>query len=93
MHYVYILNSRKDKQLYVGCTKDLQRRVREHNTKKVLSTSERTPMELIFYEAFYGKKDAFAREQWLKSGFGRNHMQKMLSNTLKSLGGQDESKK
>lgn len=59
------------------------RRVREHNNKKVYATEDRIPLELVFYEAFTNKNDVFAREQWFKSGFGRRHMQKMLSNTIK----------
>jgi len=92
MNYVYILQSQKDKQLYIGCTKDLQKRIREHNTSKVEATKKRKPMDLIYYEAFINKSDAFLREQWLKTGWGRNHMQKMLSNTLKSLGGYNATK-
>jgi putative endonuclease len=87
MYYVYILHSQKDDKLYVGCTNDLERRFREHNSRKVSSTKNRAPLELVFYESFINKKDAFAREQWFKSGYGRNHMRKMLSETLKSLGG------
>jgi hypothetical protein len=28
-------------------------------------------------------RDAFAREQWLKTGWGRNQLKTMLRNTLK----------
>jgi len=83
MNYVYILHSKQDSNLYVGCTNNLMRRVREHNNKKVYATEDRIPLELVFYEAFTNKNDVFAREQWFKSGFGRRHMQKMLSNTIK----------
>ena len=44
-------------------------------------------MDLIYYEAFVDKSDAFVREQWLKSGWGKHHMKKMLSNIMKSSGG------
>lgn len=74
--------------MYIGCTNNLKRRVREHNLQKVDATTNRTPLELIYYEAFTNKSDAFAREQWLKSGWGRTHLQKLLSNTLKNSGGQ-----
>ena len=87
MNYVYILRSQVDKELYIGCTNDLPRRFEEHNTGKIYSTNDRTPLELIYYEAFISKQDAFAREQWLKTGWGRNHMQKMLSSTFRSFGG------
>lgn len=87
MHYVYILHSKRDGNLYVGCTKDIRRRFREHNDGKIVSTAKRIPLELVFYETFINKSDAFAREQWFKTGFGRNHIKKMLSETLKSFGG------
>jgi len=83
MQYVYILRSTKDNQMYIGCTKDLQKRVREHNSGDVSSTKARLPLELVHYEAFSNKQDAFAREQWLKTGWGRNQLSKILSNTLK----------
>jgi putative endonuclease len=87
MQYVYILKSKKDNKMYIGCTNNLQNRLSLHNGGKVSSTRLRVPFELVFYEAFRNKKDAFAREQWLKTGWGRNHVQKMLHNEFKSLGG------
>ena len=87
MHYVYILMSLKDHKLYIGCTKDLERRFREHNTGKVESTKNRKPFKLIFYECFVNKSDAFEREQWFKTGFGYNHIRKMLTKTLESFEG------
>jgi putative endonuclease len=83
MHYVYILQSEKDKQLYIGCTKDLQKRVREHNSGDVRATKSRIPLKVVHYEAFTDKMDAFAREQWLKTGWGRTQIEKMLTNALK----------
>lgn len=61
--------------------------MKEHNSGKSIATAYRRPLVLIHYEAFVSQEDAFAREKWLKSGYGRTHMQKMLTNTLKSLGG------
>ncbi len=83
MHYVYILESQKDHELYVGCTKDLRARMSLHTLGKVESTKNRRPLHLIFYEAFLNQRDAFTREQWLKTGWGRNQVQKMLHNFLK----------
>ncbi len=83
MHYTYILKSDKDGQLYIGATEDLKNRLRMHNTGKIVSTKLRKPLKLLYYEAFCDQKDAFAREQWLKTGWGRNQVRKMLRNTLK----------
>ncbi|HZJ34965.1 MAG TPA: GIY-YIG nuclease family protein [Candidatus Angelobacter sp.] len=87
MQYVYILKSKKDNNLYVGCTKNMKDRIALHNSGQVESTRGRRPMELIHYEAFLSTKDAFVREKWLKTGWGKNHLEKMLSNYQKSLGG------
>jgi len=43
-------------------------------------------MKLIYYEAFINKHDAFKREQWLKTGWGRNQLKKILGGSL-NLGG------
>jgi len=83
MNYVYVLQSLKDKKLYVGCTSDLKKRFDMHNNGRVESTRNRKPFKIIFYEAFLNKHDAFIREQWLKTGWGRNHLQKILSSYLK----------
>ena len=86
MQYVYILKSKKDNSLYTGCTNDIKSRVTFHNSGKVFSTKERKPYEIIFYEAFVNKYDAYRREKWLKTGWGRNHIKNMLSDTcLKNL--------
>lgn len=58
-----------------------------HNNGMVESTKFRRPLEIVCYEALSNINDAFAREKWLKTGWGRSHIQKMLHNTLKSLGG------
>lgn len=82
MRYVYILRSVKDKKSYTGCTNDLRKRLQMHNSGEIESTKRRKPLRLIYYEAFINKKDAFAREQWLKTGWGRNQLNKILSNYL-----------
>jgi len=92
MQYVYILISKKEGEFYTGCTNNLKRRIEMHNKGQVFSTKDRKLFELVFYEAFRLKEDAFQREKWLKTGWGRNHIQKMLSNYLKSLGAQERSK-
>jgi len=38
-HYVYVLRSEKDKNLYIGYTTDLAKRVNKHNAKQNFSTN------------------------------------------------------
>ena len=82
MQYVYVLQSGKDKELYVGCTQDLKKRLILHNAKKVLATKRRAPLRIIYYEAFLNKHDAFVREKFLKTGWGRNQLARILEHFL-----------
>ena len=80
MQYVYVLQSKKDKDLYIGCTKNLKSRIILHNAKKVASTKNRVPFALIYYEAYIDSKDAYEREIYMKTQYGHNHLKKVLSN-------------
>ncbi len=86
MSYVYLIQSRKDKQFYTGFTGDLQNRLREHNAGKVPSTKERGPFELIYYEACLNEQDALAREKYLKSGMGKRYLKNRLRRFLSLTG-------
>lgn len=66
MFYVYILRSKKDKNCYIGSTKDLKNRFLKHNQGKVFSTKLRRPLELIYYESYKSEEDARKREKNLK---------------------------
>lgn len=84
--YVYILFSLRDNKLYIGYTEDLRARIKKHTSGRVRATKNRKPLILIHYEAFSNKKDAKARERFLKSGFGRSQLKKALQHRLKELG-------
>jgi len=85
MNYVYILKSIKDGNIYIGCTNDLKKRIIMHNNGRVESTKNRKPFKIIYYEAFLNQHDAFTREQWLKTRWGRNHIKKILFNYLNKI--------
>ena len=78
MIYVYVLRSKIDYGLYIGCTKDLKKRFRAHNIGQVESTQNRLPMELIYYEAGLNEKDSFKREKYLKTTYGRRYLKNRL---------------
>ena len=69
MYFVYILYSEKDTNLYVGCTSDLDERIKRHNSGQVLATKDRQPLVCIHSESYELKADAFNRERFLKSLF------------------------
>ena len=78
MFYVYVLKSKKDNGFYIGCTKDLKIRIREHNAGYVKSTKNRLPVELVYYEACLNQGDAFNREKYLKTTYGRRYLKNRL---------------
>ncbi len=71
---VYVLCSGKDGQLYTGCTRDLRTRLELHNAGKVPSTANRRPLHLIYYEACLNEQDAFRREKYLKTTYGKRYI-------------------
>jgi putative endonuclease len=76
MFYVYLLRSKKDGKLYIGSTSDLKRRFNEHVRGQVESTRNRTPLELLCYEAYQEKLIAERREKYLKSSDGHKDIEK-----------------
>ena len=57
MYYIYVLENRKN-EFYIGYTKDLKRRIRQHRDKN--------NFRLIYYEAYLSEKIARTRERKLK---------------------------
>ena len=83
MFYVYLLQSVKDKELYIGSTNDLRKRVEEHNKGLVKSTRKRAPFKLIYYESYKAEEDAREREKQLKlRGQARAHLLSRLKSSL-----------
>ena len=70
-YFVYVLQSLKDKGLYIGMTNNIERRLYEHNLGYKNSTRARIPFRLIYTEEYPDRKLAREREKELKSGSGR----------------------
>lgn len=72
MHYVYLLQSiPHPERRYIGSTKDLKRRIAEHNTGKGEHTRTYRPWRLITYAAFADPRRAQEFERYLKTGSGQ----------------------
>lgn len=83
MFYVYILQSIKDNNLYIGYTNNLKKRIEEHNNKLNYSTKYRAPLKLIYYEAYQSEEDARHREHNLK--LRANAFSQLKRRIIKSL--------
>lgn len=85
MFYVYLLKSKKDRELYTGSTNDLKKRFLEHNKGLNYSTKHRRPFELIYYEAYKSEEDAREREHNLKlRANALTQLKRRLSKSLKT---------
>ena len=85
-YFVYILLSKKDNKLYVGCTTDIEERLHRHNLGFVQATKNRRPFLLIHEESFESKSEAFNRERFLKSLWGAREKKKILVEYIKKIG-------
>ncbi len=64
--YVYIIEC-KDNSLYTGITKDLERRVKEHNSNNSCRfTRSRVPVKLMYNEKVSSRSVALKREAAIK---------------------------
>lgn len=84
-YYVYVLYSLRDGGFYIGFTTNLKLRLFKHAKAEVPATKPRTPFKLIHYEYFINEDDAKAREEFLKSGFGRKQFKEILKRTLDKI--------
>ena len=81
---VYFLRSlTKDNWVYVGSTNNSEKRLREHNSKKVLATKAYSPYLIIYVEYFDNEHDARQRERYFKCWKGRIEKKEILKRILK----------
>lgn len=78
-HFVYILNSLKDKKYYIGETADVAARLLFHNSGRQRSTKNRIPFIIILTEQFETREQALQREKQIKSWKGGNSFRKLIS--------------
>ena len=86
-YYTYALECKSvdgNKQFYIGSTKDLVSRFREHKNKQVIATKKYSEIKSVYYEACLSKTDSRKREIQLKTGFGQGYLKKRLENYLHS---------
>ena len=80
--YVYVLQSLRDKQFYVGLTRNLSARLQAHNNGLVNSTKKRIPFELVYWEGRRNESDAAQRERYLKTAWGKRYIKTRIRRYL-----------
>lgn len=79
MYTVYVLKSQSTAKRYVGQTANLAKRLAEHNNGLSKYTKGRGPWRLIHQEHYKTRSEAMVREKFLKSGKGRELLDKINS--------------
>ena len=80
MYYCYVIEN-KIGELYFGSTKDLKRRLKEHQSGKSFATKGHD-WTLIYYEAYRSEDDARTREQNIKRNGGtKKHLKNRVENS------------
>ena len=79
MYYMYILESKKDKTLYIGLTDNIPKRLKEHNSGMSKYTKGHSPYAIVFYSAFINRSLAVKFERYLKTASGRAFIKKKIN--------------
>ena len=80
MHFVYILQSEKDKSFYIGEAPDAKIRLIFHNQGKQRYTRTRMPWEIIYEEKFSNRHEALKREKEIKKKKSRKYIEWLIKN-------------
>lgn len=85
MYWVYFLYSQSARNVYVGCTGNLDKRIKEHQGGLVESTKNKRPFTLIHSEKYSNLSLARRREEYLKSLYGSRERKRILGEYLENL--------
>jgi len=77
MYAVYVLKSKSNGKRYIGQTANLAKRVCDHNNGMSKYTKNRGPWGLVYQERYGSRSEAMIREKFLKSGKGREMLDKI----------------
>ena len=78
MYTIYVIQSLPHSFLYVGMTGNLNRRLQQHNQRKVRSTRPYAPFRLVYTETCATRAEARHREKYLKSTAGKNYLRNRI---------------
>ncbi|WP_256484322.1 GIY-YIG nuclease family protein [Mucilaginibacter flavidus] len=78
MFYVYVLLSEQYGRRYIGMSNDFEKRLIQHNAGYTKSTKAYRPWKIVYTESFDTLLEAVNREKYLKTGVGREFLDRVL---------------
>ena len=85
-YHVYIVRCRNG-SFYTGITNDLERRLLQHNGKKLGGakyTQGKRPVELVYFEKYKNRKEASKREWEIKHTLSHQQKEVLISGGARS---------
>jgi putative endonuclease len=67
MFHTYILHSKRLDKYYIGSTNNIEDRLKRHNHGRSTYTKKGIPWELLYFEIFKTRSEAYQRELFIKS--------------------------
>lgn len=74
---IHALKSLCDGRIYVGFTRDINKRLKEHNAGKTKSTKGYRPWIIVYTETIETRQKAREKEKYLKSGIGKEFLKSL----------------
>lgn len=78
MYTAYVMVSKTFQIRYVGSTSDVNKRINFHNNGFSKFTKGRGPWMLVYKEDFPTRSEAMLREQFFKTGVGREYLDRKI---------------
>ncbi len=78
MFCVYVLYSERLDRYYVGRTKNIERRLIDHNAGRSTYTRRGRPWKIVYKEEFEAKTEAIDRELEIKGKKSRRYIEKLV---------------
>jgi putative endonuclease len=78
IYSVYAIKSIVDGRIYVGMSKDIEKRLKDHNLGCVFSTKGYRLWRLIYIERVGNRINAREKEKFYKSGNGKELLKKII---------------
>ena len=72
MVFVYALSNKVNSEIYIGISKDPERRLLEHNRGQNMYTKAFKPWVIIYTEEYPDYASARIREKYFKTAAGKN---------------------
>ena len=78
MFYTYVLINKDSHKTYTGHTRDLEKRIKEHNDGLVKSSKKYRPYQVLLFEKFDTINEAKKREMYYKNFRGRQKLKEVI---------------